>query len=212
MTQHVQIANFCTYSQNTYNCICILAILESKRDENEPKSIQKAKSFYKGCLNEEYIDSLELAEARIVRQLGGFPLIGTDFNKKKIHWEEIGDIVAEYGLSLLFDISVNYNIYNGTENAIWLQKDPIQNPSNIMHRIEHNFEDYLGFKGRGRSSGDSPFMRFLFTIARKIKGVLNTYKSDDVIQKDLEEMIQFYLKITQQGVRNIFNITLNVAI
>lgn len=69
----------------------------------------------------DYLEKLDLAEARIVKELGGWPLIGTDFDGT-FSWEKLGDIIAEYGLTMIFQIQVGSNLITGKGNTVWVFK------------------------------------------------------------------------------------------
>lgn len=97
------------------------AVLESKRVPAEPTAVQRSKAFYTACVNTQYADVLELPEGRVVKEMGGLPMVGTNFDDKIMSWEHIGDAIARYGLSMFFDIQVGPNLFTGKENAIWVR-------------------------------------------------------------------------------------------
>lgn len=110
------------FQKERYDRAEFLVILESKREPTESVALQKSKAFYKSCLNVDYVDNLKLSEARVLNSLGGWPLVGIDFDPNNFSWEYVADVIAEYGLSMFFQISVGPNLFNATENAIWVSE------------------------------------------------------------------------------------------
>lgn len=61
---------------------------------------------------------MDLVEKSIINQLGGWPLITTNNKQKGFTWNEIGNVAAEHGISLLFTFSITQYLMNANENVI----------------------------------------------------------------------------------------------
>lgn len=62
-----------------------------------------------------------LPQVRILSELGGWPLI-SHVSNVKFSWEHVGDLVANYGVQLFFDLQVGPNLFNASEVALWVRQ------------------------------------------------------------------------------------------
>lgn len=96
-------------------------ILSSPKAEDDPVALKKAKSAFEACADLEFVDTIRLPELQIVDDYGGMPLLSQTLDDPdKFSWQEVGDMVARFGLPILFDLELvrfNENMY------IYVSKD-----------------------------------------------------------------------------------------
>ncbi|GJQ78041.1 hypothetical protein Trydic_g2387 [Trypoxylus dichotomus] len=179
-------------------------ILMSTRKPTDPVSLQKAKAAYTSCVDVNYADKLELPQVTFMRQYGIWPAISLENDEDiKVTWNDIGDLVALYGVPLFFNFQILSNYWDPTDNFIYLYRDAVSNPSTYYGRLEQNLEDFLGTHRKTQRSTDSkseplPFEVFMRGMAFHLRDVMGTWKSDDQIVADLDEVLNF-MRVLQPG-------------
>lgn len=116
-----------------------LVILQSERNPGEPKALQKAKAAYVACVNVKYANQLRLPQKRVLEEEGGWPLISGHSCSKDFSWNQIGDVIATYGVPLFFDLQVGPNLYNASENVIWVRQSFVSVLSRLSFVLLYTF-------------------------------------------------------------------------
>lgn len=145
----------------------------------------------------------ELPQVAVLRKLNGWPLISLE-SDAEFSWESVGDLVAEYGVPLIFNLQVGPNIFNASETVIWIQRDTLANPSTINGRIDEPLDHYLDHPDLTlfRSNEDTtiPFERFVREIAYELSRIEGTWKSKEEINAEVKEMLVFMRDLQKGGV------------
>lgn len=163
------------------------------------------KLAYLGCVN----DLSEFApELETITEFGGFPLIDPESNQT-FSWNEIGDLAAKYGVSLIFSFSVVQ--IEQTETVLYIGSDPLSNPSlfrpeyqntnSYDNVLEESFKE-MGKSRQKRSTQPAAFDVFLQTVSLYLRDQIGSNKTDAEILNGINEMASFMRQLYAGGVRN----------
>ncbi|XP_069681182.1 neprilysin-1-like isoform X2 [Periplaneta americana] len=169
------------------------AILSSPKLSTEPVTLEKAKTMYAACMDNETREQRGLHSLmHIIKQLGGWPLISNNWNGS-VTWSHVANVISEYGIPLFFDISVKPHPSNKSLNIIHLNTPSLALPVPLQRKTE-SAVDMLAFPHRKRD-----LLMFLENIALELlnhKGQTKVLRSR--IREELQEVVD--LAYTLQGV------------
>lgn len=166
-------------------------------------AVQKAKTAYIACTNLNYADQLsqhELPQLSVLRNLNGWPLISLGDSDEELSWENVGNLVAEYGIPMIFNIYADSSLFNASEVTLWINRDALSNPSTIYGGFDEPLDDYLdkpSLKPK-RETVPIPFEVFVRKIAYRLRDLEGTWKSDEAINDDIAELLDF-MRVLQKG-------------
>lgn len=143
---------------------------------------------------------------RTVQEVGGMPLLSPSNETAKFSWNEIGDLVGQYGIPLIFTYTVGQISQN--ESAIAISTDPLSNPSLLRPQFNKSYDAVLEqtFQEEAkrrvtRSTSPAPFDVFLQTLAKKLLEHSNATKTEAEMLSDLDDMATFMRQLYAGGVR-----------
>lgn len=105
---------------NKILCIlwCFTEILKEPNRKDDPEALKKARTAYKACADLDYIDSIPNPELSVIAEVKGFPMVTGQRSKEKFSWYEIADLIAEYGVPMVFNNFVSYPSYTDANKTM----------------------------------------------------------------------------------------------
>lgn len=84
--------------------------------------MKKVKAAYKACVNVDYSDTLINPEITLINDVGGFPMVTPVFIDQKVQFDiyDIADLVANYGVPLVFNVYNYPSTQDSTKNLIYV--------------------------------------------------------------------------------------------
>lgn len=95
---------------------------------DDPQALKKVKSAYKACMDTSYADNLPVPELQIIEECGGMPLLWTvnqtiaEPPRLPFTWNDVGRMVARYGVPLLFNYELVGQFYSETDFYIYVRR------------------------------------------------------------------------------------------
>jgi len=75
-------------------------LFEDKAESGEPPVFQSVRNLYKSCMNQDHIDENAKSDVLdLVSKLGGWPVLGDDFNPEDFAWYKLSSIANALGYS-----------------------------------------------------------------------------------------------------------------
>ncbi|EFA05165.1 membrane metallo-endopeptidase-like 1 [Tribolium castaneum] len=181
-------------------------ILSSPVKENDPKAVKKAKTAYKSCVQSQVLNNV-VPELRTVKEFGGMPLLSSSNNQTiSFSWNEVGKLVSEYGVPLIFVYSVAQKSQN--ESMIVLSWDTLNNPTLFRQVLQKTYDHVLeedfakfGTSRVTRSTSPQPFDIFLETVAKNLLKYTNPEKPEGEVLDELDEMATFMRTLYKGGIK-----------
>lgn len=176
--------------------------------------MKKVKSAYFSC-----VDGLNVTapEIKTIEEFGGFPLIESESNQT-FSWNELGNLVGKYGVSLIFSFSI---VQTGqTEAVLYIGSDPLSNPTLFRpdYQNTNSYDTVLenAFKKMSRNRNKrsaasaplAPFDVFLQSVSLYLRDQIGSNKTDDEVLSDITKMANFMRQLYAGGVRYICRLIL----
>ncbi|KAK5643041.1 hypothetical protein RI129_009208 [Pyrocoelia pectoralis] len=171
----------------------IAEILTANGYSNDPEALRKSRAAYKACMDTTYADKLEYPEVKLMKTLGSWPLISTDKETSRFSWNEVGDVVATYGVPLYFSISVNNNLLNSSQLVIMIGVDSIIDTS-IRNLLDYSV-DSLSFKPNSEETRS--FQTLMSDIAIILRDAIGSHKSGDEILIEIQKVTEFMASLQE---------------
>ncbi|XP_044261198.1 uncharacterized protein LOC123009135 [Tribolium madens] len=181
-------------------------ILSNSPSEDDPIALKKAKTAFKSCVNVQLHNTVAVPQLRTIEEFGGMPLLSTSNKTVNFSWNDIGKLVSEYGVPLIFVYSVAQKSQN--ESMIALSWDTLTNPTLFRPSLGQSYdhvleEDFAKFgKNRVTRSTTQPFDVFLQTVAKNLLKYTNPGKSDEEVVAEIDEMATFMRTLARGGIQN----------
>lgn len=174
-------------------------ILEKQESGSDSRALKKAKTFYKACLDGDYQEKLRVPEVSVLKDLTVWPLISNQ-PQGGFDWSEIGRLTADYGVTLFFTIQVLPNLFNTSENAIYvsskflmnnlnivvlqLSNDELINPGirEVFHEKEFQLTNFPNL---------TPLEDFILKLAKNLSYLTDGSKSEEEIIVGVKEVVNF---------------------
>ncbi|CAG9772732.1 unnamed protein product [Ceutorhynchus assimilis] len=194
-------------------------ILTTEINEADPDALNKAKGAYYACMDNDFHDSIQMInpEVNVIGKYKGFPIIGQT-NEEIIEstepfgWNDIGDLAAEFGISIFFTPSLTYDNLNASRNLLWISVDGMEIPVQFRPTASQSYEDAIeeGFiqmaqaqnksnNGRLRSATISSMELLFRKMVLKLKRVLGSNRSDAYIFDRVANISNFLIGIYHGG-------------
>ncbi|XP_030041946.1 membrane metallo-endopeptidase-like 1 isoform X1 [Microcaecilia unicolor] len=173
--------------------IILKGLLETS-DHEDRDAVKKAKTLYKSCMNESYIelmDSLPLLE--LLDVVGGWPVTSADWNLTKEHnWsleEKLSLLNSRFNKRVVIDMFVWTDDRDSSRHIIYIDQSSLGMPSREYY-----------FNGGNYQRVREAYLQFMITIVKMIREDKNLTKDDYFVQEEMARVMELETEIAKATV------------